>query len=404
MPLTVKQIENFQPGTSPYSKADGRGLSLVVTPSGQKIWRLRYRFNGKPRTMSLGKWPDVKLERARKRREEAREKVADNVDPSVLRQDAKRLKRIQAANTFELVAREWHQRRSAGWTAGHAGQVLRSLEADAFPDLGKLPVAEITAPIVLDAIRRIEKRGSLEVAARVKQRVGAVIRYAVATGRAISDPTRDLRGALETPEPVKHRAALLAPDLPEFFEKLAAYDGHPQTRLAIRFCLLTAVRSGELRGAVWTEIDEKAAEWRIPAARMKMRDAHVVPLSTQALAVLAELRMLTGRREHLFPNVAKPTMPMSENTVLFALYRMGYHGRATGHGFRTTFSTILNEAGFRADLIERQLAHKERNAVREAYNRAGYLRERRRMMQRWGDYLAAVEKGADVIPFRRNVA
>ncbi|MCU0974330.1 MAG: integrase arm-type DNA-binding domain-containing protein [Burkholderiales bacterium] len=405
MALTEIAVRNAKPDKErPYKLSDERGMYVLVTPTGGKLWRLKYRFGGKEKTLALGVYPDTSLASAREKREAARKLLANEIDPSAARKTEKIEQRIRAANTFETVAREWVESKRAGWTAGHADQVLKSLVDDTFPDLGGVPVAELTAPVVLDAIRKVEKRGALEVAGRVKQRVSAVLRYAVATGRATSDPTRDLRGALKAPERVKHRAALLAPDLPDFFTKLAAYDGHPQTKLAIRFLLLTAVRSAELRGALWTEIDETAAEWRIPAARMKMREAHVVPLSTQALAVLAELRTLTGNRTHLFPNVAKPTAAMSENTVLFALYRMGYHGKATGHGFRTTFSTILNEQGFHPDWIERQLAHMERNAVRAAYNRAGHLPERRKMMQHWADYLSAVERGADVIPFRRSTA
>jgi integrase len=404
VPLTDIEVRNAKPRDKPYKLADERGMYLLVNPGGGKLWRLKYRVDGKEKTLALGAWPDVSLKAARGRRDDARKVVADRGDPSAIRQEEKRLARIKAANSFEIVAREWVEAQRSRWTPGHADQVLTSLVADTFPDLGHMPVADIAARDVLDVLRKIEKRGSLEVASRVKQRISAVLRYAVATGRASSDPTRDLRGALKSPERVKHRAALLAADLPEFFEKLASYDGHPQTKLAIRFCLLTAVRSGELRGATWAEINEAVAEWRIPAERMKMREAHIVPLSDQALELLRELRTLTGNRAHLFPNVAKPTAPMSENTILFALYRMGYHGRATGHGFRTTFSTILNEQGFSPDWIERQLAHKERNAVRAAYNRAGYLPERRKMMQHWADYLTAVENGADVIPFRRSVA
>jgi integrase len=405
MALTEIAIRNAKYEEGGRNKlSDGRGMYLRLTPAGGKLWRLKYRFGGKEKTLAFGAHPDVSLAAAREKRDAARKLLANDLDPSVARKAEKAEREFKAANTFETVAREWVEAQRSRWTPSHAEQVLWSLERDTFPELGATPVADLTAPVVLDAIRKIEKRGSLEVAARVKQRVSAVLRYAVATGRATSDPTRDLRGALKAPERVKHRAALLAPDLPAFFEKLAAYDGHPQTKLAIRFCLLTAVRSAELRGALWSEIDEKAAEWRIPAERMKMREAHIVPLSAQALAVLRELRTLTGNREHLFPNVAKPTTAMSENTVLFALYRMGYHGKATGHGFRTTFSTTLNEQGVPPDWIERQLAHKERNAVRAAYNRAGYLPERRKMMQQWADYLSAVEKGADVIPFRRGVA
>jgi integrase len=404
MALTEIQARTAKPKDKPFLMAVGKGLTLLVNPNGSKLWRYRYRVDGKPKTLSLGAYPELSLKEAGEKRDAARKLLAAGVDPSAARKADKRERKIRAANNFDAVAREWVAAQRSRWTPGHADQVLKSLVDDAFPEIGGVPVAELTAVAALDALRKIEQRGALEVTARVKQRISAVMRYAVATGRATPDPTRDTRGALKAPERVKHRAALLASDLPEFFAKLGAYDGHPQTKLAIRLCLLTAVRSGELRGALWSEIDEKAAEWRIPAARMKMREAHVVPLSDQALAILVELRTLTGNRAHLFPNVAKPTTAMSENTVLFALYRMGYHGKATGHGFRTTFSTILNDQGFAPDWIERQLAHQERNAVRAAYNRASYLPERRKMMQHWADYLTAIEKGADVIPINSKAA
>jgi integrase len=278
--------------------------------------------------------------------------------------------------------------------------VLSSLKADVFPALGTRPIAEIRPPELLDVLRVVEKRGALEVASRLKQRCRAVFRYAIATGRAESDPTRDLDGALKTPKRENY-AALDASELPAYLGKLAAYDGHPQTRLALRLLAYTFVRTTELRAAEWSEFDEGAAEWRIPAARMKMRDEHIVPLSRQSLAVLAELRALNGHRRYVFMNLVDHEKFMSENTMLYAIYRMGYHSRATGHGFRATASTILNEQGFKSDVIERQLAHAERNKVRAAYNRAQYLPERRKMMQHWADYLDALESGADVVPLHK---
>ena len=413
MALTDLRIRNAKPQERPYKLFDERGLYLLVSRTGAKLWRLKYRFGGKEKTLALGIYPETplatksakdgtaKVKGARELRDDARRVLYDGVDPSAAKKQRVREQRIRNENTFETIAREWHGKRFERWTPSHAKQVLESLEKNAFPDLGSRPIAEIKPPELLDVLRKIERRGAYEVASRVKQRCRQVFQYAIATGRAESDPSRDLDGALATP-PHRNYAALAESELPEFLRKLGVYDGHVQTRLALRFLVLTFVRTGELRGAEWTEIDEKAAEWRIPKERMKMREEHIVPLSKQALAVLTELRALNGHRRYVFTNLANPEKCMSENTILFALYRMGYHGRATGHGFRATASTILNEYGVKPDVIERQLAHAERNKVRAAYNRAQYLSERRRMMQRWADYLGAVATGAKVLPLRRS--
>jgi integrase len=255
--------------------------------------------------------------------------------------------------------------------------------------MGDRPISDITAPELLSVLRVVENTGALDLAQRLLQASGQIFRYAIATGRAERNPAADLRGALK-PAVRTHQAYLKANELPEYLRKLEAYDGNPQTKWALKFLLLTFVRTGELRGAEWAEIDFDKAEWRIPAERMKMRDLHIVPLSRQALAVLRELQPLTGQWHYVFPNQHKPSGCMSENTMLFGLYRMGYHSKATGHGFRSTASTILNEHGFTPDVIERQLAHSERNTVRAAYNHAQYLPERRKMMQWWADYLDEV--------------
>jgi integrase len=270
----------------------------------------------------------------------------------------------------------------------------RRLKVDLFPSLGDRPIAEIEAPELLETLRIIEKRGSHDIAHRVLQIAGQVFRYAIVLGRAVRDPSRDLKGALVVAGRVRHHAALREDELPEFIEKLDKFDGHLQTQLAMKLLLLTFVRTGELRGAKWIEFDFDKALWRIPATRMKTGREHIVPLSKQALEVLRELQKLHGHRLILFPNQAKPTLPMSENTILFALYRMGYHSRATGHGFRATASTILNEQGWRSEVIERQLAHTERNKVRAAYNRAEYLPERRELMQHWADFLDKIVREA----------
>jgi integrase len=269
--------------------------------------------------------------------------------------------------------------------------VKRSLEADLYPDIGTRPIASLTAPELLAVLRKIESRGAHELRERVQQRASMIFRYAIATGRCERDPVADLHGAFTSP--TRHNyAALGQKDLPAFFAKLAEYDGEPTTKLAIRLLALTFVRTGELRGAQWAEFNLDAAEWRIPAERMKMRQEHVVPLSRQAVEVLSELQGLTGSGALLFPSRWKATRPISENTILYALYRMGYHSRATGHGFRSTASTILNELGFPGDVIERQLAHSSKNKVRAAYNKAQYLPERARMMQQWADLLDALAK------------
>jgi integrase len=282
----------------------------------------------------------------------------------------------------------------------HADAVLARLEKELFPKLGATPITAIEPPDVLDAVRAVERRGALKWASKTLIAAGQVFRYAVATGRAKSDPTRDLRGALKKRE-TNHYARLREEDLPEFLAKLEAYEGKKLTQLALKLLVLTWVRTAELRGARWTEFNFDKAEWRVPAERMKGGKEHIVPLSRQAVEALEELRAITGNREYLFPNEHDPRRPMSENTILYALYRMGYRGRATGHGFRGTASTIMNEQGWNKDWIERQLAHVEGNKVRAAYNHAEYLAERRGMLQAWADYLSGIRAGATVLPIRR---
>ncbi len=389
MSLSDAKARNAKPGTKPYKIADGDGLFLLVTPSGGKYWRLKYFFGGKEKLLALGVYPDVNLAEARERRAQARKVLAAGNDPGEAKKEAKRLATLNHANTFEVVAREWFDKRRHEWASITADVALGRMETHILPKLGPRPIADITAPEVLAMLRAVENRGTLETARRVMNISGQIFMYAIATGRAERNPVPDLRGALKTPV-VKHRSFLKENELPQFLEKLEAYDGSPQTRLALRFLLLTFVRTHELRAAQWTEIDWKKAEWRIPAERMKMKELHIVPLSRQTIAVLRELEKNSGKRQYVFPNEHTPATFMSENTMLYALYRMGYHSRATGHGFRSTASTILNEHGFRADVIERQLAHTERNNVRSAYNHAQYLPERRQMMQWWSDYLDEV--------------
>jgi integrase len=389
MPLKDVMIRNAKPRAKKYKMFDGEGLYLEVLPTGGKYWRMKYFFARKEKVLALGVYPHITLTDARERRAEAKKLLAKGADPGEAKKEVKRATTLKAASSFEAIAREWHQKRKHEWASSSARTMLNHLEMHIFPKLGSKPIADITAPEVLSVLRIIENRGTLDTARRGMQLCGQVFMYAIATGRAERNPVPDLRGALKTPV-TKHRPYLQASELPAFLEKLASYDGHLQTNLALHFLLLTFVRTAELRATLWHEIDWEKAEWRIPAERMKMKELHIVPLSKQAVAVLRELQKLSGDRQFIFPNMHNPATFMSENTMLYALYRMGYHSRATGHGFRSTASTILNEHGFRADVIERQLAHTERNSVRAAYNHAQYLPERRKMMQWWADYLDEV--------------
>ncbi|MBE8736036.1 integrase [Aeromonas veronii] len=379
--------------------SDEKGLFLLITSSG-KYWRLKFRFAGKEKVLALGVYPEVSLKEARAKREEARRQLADGIDPSLARKQSKVANRLASENNFEVIAREWHQSQLARWSPGHAKRVIESLEVDAFPDLGLVPVAELTAPIMLDALRKIEARGATETAGRVLQRISSVMRYAIQTGRVSYNPAQDLKGALRATKQ-EHRPALPRADLPEFYRRLAAEPLNPATRLAIHLLMLTMTRPGEVRFARWDEFDLARAEWRIPAERMKMRVPHIVPLSRQALAVLEELRQISGHCELLFPSERKLTNPISENTLSYAMGRMGYKGIATPHGFRALASTILNEEGFDPDVIERQLAHAERNKVRAAYHRAEYLDDRRKLLQWLADFYES-QQGSNVRPVNFN--
>ena len=389
--LTPIAIRNAKARGKPYKLADEGGVYLLIKPDGARYWRLKYRFAGKEKLLALGVFDEVTLAEARDRRDGAKKLLRDGVDPAADRKARKLQDKHAAANSFRAVADEWMSRQRPKWTAGHAERVKRSLEADLYPDIAPRPIASLTVPELLAVLRKIESRGAHELRERVQQRASMIFRYAIATGRCERDPVADLRGAFTSPTRYNH-AALGQKDLPAFFTKLAEYEGEPTTKLAIRLLALTFVRTGELRGAQWVEFDLGGGEWRIPAERMKMRQEHIVPLSRQAVEVLRELQPLTGGGALLFPSRSKATQPISENTILYALYRMGYHSRATGHGFRSTASTILNELGCPGDVIERQLAHSSKNKVRAAYNKAQYLPERARMMQEWGDLLRRTGK------------
>ncbi len=402
MPLTAKKIENAKARATPARLWDSGGLYIEISPSGGKWWRWKYRFGRKEKRVSFGTFPDVSIRTARDRRDDARKLLSSGTDPSVHRKTERRRKQQATANSFEAVAREWYAKQVHTWVPTHATDVLRRLESNLFPEIGATPVAELTAPALLAALRRIEHRGAHDLAHRVLQVSGQVFRYGIATGRCERDPSRDLRGAL-TPHKARHQAAVTPEELPALLRAIDGYGelGDRLTGYALRLLALTFVRTGELIGATWEEIDTEGATWIVPPERMKMKTEHVVPLSRQALAVLRDVRGIGGGSRYVFPG-RNPDKPLSNNTMLFALYRLGYKGKMTGHGFRAVASTILNEAGFRADVIERQLAHCERNDVRGAYNRAEYLPERRKMMQQWADILAALASGARVIPLQRR--
>jgi integrase len=391
MALTDVRIRQAKAETKPLKLFDERGLFLLVTPTGGKWWRLKYRFEGKEKLVSLGTYPDTTLSAARGKRDDARRLLAQGIDPSAQRQ-AKKAANADA-NSFEVVAREWFAKYGAAWVPSHADRIIRRLERDVFPWIGKRPAGEIAAPELLTVLRRIEHRGALETAHRAMQNCGQVFRYAIATGRADRDPSADLRGALP-PVKERHHPSITDPKrIADLLRDIAAYEGSNTTRCALRLAPYVFVRPGELRAAEWREFDLDAREWRIPAHKMKMRSPHIVPLARQAVAILRELQPLTGAGKYLFPSARSDERPMSDNTVNAALRRLGYaKDEMTGHGFRSMASTFLNEQGWNRDAIERQLAHMERDNVRGAYNYAEYLPERRKMMQAWADYLETLER------------
>ena len=410
--LTEIKIRTFKPSEKAVRLSDERGLYLEVTPNGGRWWRLRYRFGGKEKLISLGTYPDTGLKAARERRDAARKLLETGVDPSEARRAEKASNSQGATNSLEAVAREWHATiHVAQVSAGHAARTLIRLEQDVFPWLGRLPVGEITAPQLLQTTRRVEARGAIETAHRVLQACGQVFRYAIATGRAERDPTPDLRGALK-PVLVQHMAAITDPQrVGELLRAIEGYKGMPITRAALQLAPLVFVRPGELRKAEWSEFDLDGAVWRIPAARMKRTKqeklsgaAHIVPLSRQALATVRELHPLTGHGRFVFPSPRTGERPMSDNGVLSALRRMGFPSdEMTGHGFRAMARTLLAERlNVDEAVIEAQLAHAVKDALGRAYNRTEFLEQRRKMLQTWADYLDKLREGAEVIPIKRK--
>lgn len=398
MALTDTAIRNTKPADKPLKLTDERGLYLLLKPNGSRWWRFDYRYGGKRKTLSMGVYPDVSLKEARNRRDEVRKLLASDVDPGENRKAVKAAKLEKAANSFEVVTREWYAKYSPTWNASHGERIIRRFERDIFPWIGSKPIAEIAAPELLTTVRRIEGRGAVETAHRALGNCGQVFRYAIATGRATRDISADLRGALP---PVKgeHFAAITEPkQVGALLRAIEGYTGSHVVRCALRLAPLVFVRPGELRKAEWKDIDLDGAEWRYIVT--KTNTPHIVPLSTQAVEILKELQALTGRSRFVFPGARTNGRPMSDNAILAALRRMGIDKEEmSGHGFRAMARTILDEVlGVRPDFIEHQLAHSVRDPNGRAYNRTAHLPERRKMMQQWADYLDKLKVGAEIIP------
>ena len=391
MSLNAKAVEAARPKprTNPkdYKIYDEKGLYLLVKVNGSKYWRFRYRFDGKEKLLAIGVYPKVSLSKARILQVKAIELLDAGIDPSTDKQQQKYAAKLRKANSFEAVARDWYGEEKKRWTARHAMRVLHSLEREIFPHIGNMPITKIRTPDIKRVINRIQKRDAFDIAKRSLQRCSSVFSFAVQSGIAEINPARDLIGTIKAPK-VKHQPSLKREELPECLKRIDSYDGMLQTKIALRLLIHTFVRPGELRKARWDEFDLGVKEWKIPGERMKMNIGHIVPLSKQVIKMLEDLEPLTGQYELLFPGERKVTQPMSENTLLFALYRMGYKGKATPHGFRATASSILNEQNFNSDAIERQLSHTERNKVKGAYNyNAEFMDERKKIMEWWSDYL-----------------
>jgi integrase len=402
--LTDVQVKNAKHQEKQITLFDGKGLFLLMTPSGGKLWRFKYRFEGKEKLLSLGTYPEISLAEARVRRDEARKQIALGIDPGAVRKAMKQAETVET-ETFEAIAREWHTKFTPTWTPGHASTVMARLERDLFPWLGKRPIAEIKAPELLTALRRVENRGALETAHRIRSIAGQVFRYAVATGRTERDCSGDLRGALPQPGE-KHHAAITDPkEVAPLLRAIDDYRGHFVVKCALRLAPLLFVRPGELRQAEWQEIELDEATWNIPASKMKTKQAHIVPLCHQAVDILTELKALTGRSKYVFPGGRSFARPMSNNAINAALRYMGFEtDTMTGHGFRAMARTILDEVlNVRPEYIEHQLAHSVKDPLGRAYNRTTYLPERREMMQLWADYLDGLKKGAQVLTIQEGM-
>ncbi|MBI0551550.1 tyrosine-type recombinase/integrase [Pectobacterium parmentieri] len=396
MKLNARQVDTAKPKDKPYKLADGGGLYLLVKPNGARYWRLKYRVAGKEKLLALGVYPDVTLADARAKRDEAKRGIAGGIDPSEAKRKEKAILEAQVNNTFQDIATEWHSSKLKKWSEGYASDIMEAFNKDVFPYIGKKPIAEIKPLELLNVLRRMEGRGATEKAKKVRQRCGEVFRYAIVTGRAEYNPAPDLTSAMQGHEST-HYPFLTTEELPAFFKALAGYSGSELMVLAARLLIITGLRTGELRGALWSEIDTEKALWEISAERMKMRGPHIVPLSVQALEIIEKIRAMAGNFPLLFPGRNDPSKTMSEASINQVFKRIGYTGRVTGHGFRHTMSTVLHEQGYNTAWIETQLAHVDKNAIRGTYNHAQYLDGRREMLQWYADYMANLEKGGNVV-------
>lgn len=407
MALTDVQIKKAQPKDKAYKLTDGSGLYLQVAKNGGKWWRFKYLFEGKEKLLSLGVYPNISLAEARNRRQDARTLVAKGIDPSADRKAAKEKKAERSANSFEPIAREWHKNQvdNKAWSADHASTIMTRLEKDVFPWIGAKPIAEVTAKEIKAILDRVRSRGVIETARRVRTIMGQVYTYAISTDRANYDISAGFKSYLPaTSKTRKHMASVTDPkELAPLLRTIDTYQGGLVAQCALKLLPLVFVRPGELRHMEWAEIDLEAAEWNIPGPKMKMRQPHLVPLSRQAAAILEEIKPLTGHGKYVFPSTRSFSRCMSDNTINAAFRRMGLSGETiTGHGFRATARTILDEIlGFRVDFIEHQLAHAVKDPNGRAYNRTAHLADRRKMMQTWADYLDGLKAGAKVLPFKR---
>jgi len=386
MPLTDLEIRRAKPAEKAYTKSDGNGLSLQIEPNGSKGWRFRYRFEGKAKLLSLGTYPKISLAEARKRRDDAQELLTAGINPSEMRKEKKLAQQDKLENTFESITREWYQRRYDLWSESYRTEMIATFEKDVFPYIGHRPIDAITPMELMGVLSRLEDRGATEKMRKVRQRCGEVWKYDIATGRAITNPAPDLASVMK-PHKKEHYPHLKAEELPEFLTALQGYTGNILVKLAMKLLILTGTRPGELRKAEWSEIDFEQAIWEIPPERMKMRRPHIVPLSSQAMDILKELKSMTSGYTFVFPGRLERAKPISDMSLNVLIRRIGYGGRATGHGFRHTMSTVLHEQDFNSAWIELQLAHVDKNSIRGTYNHAQYLEKRRDMLQWYGDYL-----------------
>lgn len=402
MPLTDIAIKNLKPKEKLYRVADNGGLCIEVTTKGAKLWRWRYYYNGKQQMLSLGKYPRISLGQARKLRDAARDQLDEGLHPAREKKAAKLRRQIEGANTFKVIAENWYELRKGNMDEKYRKQCLARMKQHVFPLIGNFPITQITIPDVVNVVEKIGKRGTVETAKRMKQQISAVFRYASQRGMCPYNPAADLKGILPRREE-KHHAAVKVEDFPKFWTTLNRYNGNQLTKLAMQLLAHTFVRTGELIGAKWSEINWDKREWHIPKERMKRRRPHLVPLSEQAITILKAIQSLTGGKEYIFHSSVSKSKHMSNGTFLMALRRMKYDGKMTGHGFRTIASTILNEKRYDADVIERQLAHEDEDRIRSAYNRAEYLPERKKMMQDYSNILdTMINPDADILKFAKR--